>query len=468
MTDNPFVTFLKKYRKNPVAFVEKVLEVKPDPWQRDLLQEISKGTRRLSVRSGHGVGKSSVASWTIIWYFLTRYPCKVVVTAPTASQLFDALFSEVRSWIKKLPEGLQGLLEVTSDRVILKSAPQDAFISCRTSRADASGVEAMQGVHSENVLLVIDEASGIPEPVFEAAAGSMSGESATTLMLSNPVRSSGTFYDSHNRLKNEWHAVHVSCLDSPRVSKEFIREMAVRYGEDSSAYSVRCLGEFPKSDEDTVIPLGLVEAAQDRDIETAEDSPYYWGVDVSRYGGDESVLAVRQGHEIKELLAWKNKDLMQLTGIIVEKYNDLPPSKQPKVIYVDSIGIGAGVCDRCKELGLPVRGINVAESPSMKEKYLNLRAELWFRAKEFFEERTCKIPHDEILFSQLVAPRYTFNSQGRIKVESKDDMKKRGLRSPDRADALMLTLASEPAIAAFGAKYLNWKNPIKRGLRSIV
>ena len=104
----------------------------------------------------------------------------------------------------------------------------------------------------------------------------------------------------------------------------------------------------------------------------------------------------------------------------------------------------------------------------MREKYLNLRAELWFRAKEFFEERTCKIPFDEVLFSQLVAPRYSFNSQGRIKVESKDEMKKRGLRSPDRADALMLTLASEPAIAAFGAKYLNWKALIRRKLRSIV
>ena len=346
MTANPFVDFLRKYRKNPVAFVKTVLEIKPDPWQEELLREISKGTRRISVRSGHGVGKSSVASWVIIWYFITRYPCKVVVTAPTSSQLFDALFAEVRSWIKKLPDGLQKLLEVTSDRVVLTSAPQDAFISCRTSRADASGVEAMQGVHSENVLLVVDEASGIPEPVFEAAAGSMSGDNATTMLLSNPVRSSGTFYESHNRLKNEWKTFHVSCEDSPRVSREFIREMAVRYGEESSAFEVRVRGNFPKADEDTVIPLGLVEDAQNRDIETNEESAIFWGVDCSRFGGDESVLCVRQGNVIKEIIAWKNKDLMQLTGVIVEKYNDLPPSKQPKVIYVDSIGIGAGVCDR--------------------------------------------------------------------------------------------------------------------------
>lgn len=468
MSANPFVAFLKKYRKNPVAFVEQVLGITPDLWQADLLKEIATGSRRISVRSGHGVGKSSVASWVIIWFFLTRYPCKIVVTAPTSSQLFDALFAEVRSWLKKLPEGLQSLLEVTSDRVVLIAAPQDAFISCRTSRADASGVEAMQGVHSENVLLVIDEASGIPEPVFEAAAGSMSGENATTLMLSNPVRSSGTFYDSHHRLKNEWHSVHVSCLDSPRVSKEFIREMGVRYGEDSAAYAVRVLGEFAKSDEDTVIPLGLVEDAQTRDIEANDDATVLWGVDVSRFGGDESVLCVRKGNVITEILSWKNKDLMELTGLIVGKYNELRPSEKPKIVFADSIGLGAGLVDRMKELGLPVRGINVSESPSMREKYINLRAELWFRAKEFFEERSCRIPRDEILFSQLVAPRYSFNSSGRIKVESKDEMKKRGLKSPDRADALILTLAQEPSIAAFGAKYLNWKAPLKRKLRSIV
>lgn len=461
---NPFVVFVKKYRNNPALFVTEVLGVKPDPWQADLLKNIQKQERKISVRAGHGVGKSAAASWVIIWYFLMKHPCKIVLTAPTSSQLFDALFSEVKSWIKKLPPALQELLEVTSDRIVLLSAPQDAFISCRTARAETP--EAMAGVHSDNVLLVIDEASGIPEKVFEAAAGSMSGHSATTLMLGNPVRTSGTFYESHHRLKTEWNTMHVSCVDSPRVSKEFLTEMAIKYGEDSSAYFVRVLGEFPKTDDDTVISMGLVQDAQDRDITMAELTPKVWGLDVARFGADKSVLAERQGTVINWIEDWKGKDLMELTGLVNSKYEALTPSQRPVEITVDSIGLGAGVVDRLRELGLPVRGINVAESPSMRGTYVNLRAELWFRMKEFLEARDCKIPRDDGLFAELVSPRYGFNSSGKLKIESKEDMRKRGLPSPDKADAVILTLASQPTIAMFGKRFGSGR--IQRNIRSIV
>jgi len=465
VTNNPFLDFLRKYKNNPSLFVQQVLGVTPDPWQAELLGAVKDKKRKISVRSGHGTGKSTVASWVIIWYFLTKHPCKVILTAPTSSQLFDALFSEVKSWIKKLPMALQDLLEVTSDRVVLLSAPHDAFVSCRTARAETP--EAMAGVHSDNVLLVVDEASGIPEKVFEAAAGSMSGKSASTLMLGNPVRNSGTFFESHHRLRNDWHTMHISCLDSPRVSKEFIREMAARYGEDSSAYFVRVLGEFPKIDDDTVISMGLVEDAQVRDIRMSDVTPRVWGLDVARFGADSSVLAERQGTVITQIQSWKGKDLMELTGLVHSKFTELLPSEQPIEILVDSIGLGAGVVDRLKELGLPVRGINVSESPSMRGQYVNLRAELWFRMKEWLEARDCKIPKDEILFAELVSPRYAFSSTGKLKIESKDDMRKRGLPSPDRADAVILTLASEPTIAMFGRRYTS-KQRITRNIPSIV
>lgn len=462
---NSYVGFLKSYQTDPVKFVENVLKVKPDPWQAELMEQVAQGTRKISVRSGHGTGKSTVASWTILWYFLTKHPCKIVLTAPTSSQLFDALFSEVKSWVKKLPDALQNLLEVTSDRIVLIPAPQDKFISVRTSRAEVP--EAMAGIHSANVLLVVDEASGIPEQVFEAAAGSMSAESACTIMLGNPVRTSGTFYESHHRLKSEWYTMHVSCVDSPRVSKEFVKEMAIRYGEDSSAFNVRVLGEFPKTDDETIISLALVEDAQVRDVQMSEFTPKIWGLDVARFGTDHSVLAERQGTIVNFIESWKGKDLMQLTGLVHAKYNELIPSQQPVEILVDSIGLGSGVVDRLKELGLPVRGINVAESPSMRSQYVNLRAELWFRMKEWLEARDCKLPKDEQLFSELVAPRYSFTSVGKLKVESKQEMKKRGLPSPDRADAVILTLASEPTIAMFGKKYSS-RQKITRGIRSVV
>src|SRR5690606_6100281 len=269
--NNPFLDFIKRYRDDPVAFVREVLGVEPDPWQEKLLTWIAEGERRISVRSGHGVGKSTAASWAMIWYATTRYPVKVVVTAPTSAQLYDALFAELKRWIKELPPALQQLWDVKQDRVELKASPTEAFISARTSRAEQP--EALQGIHSVHVLLVADEASGVPEQVFEAAAGSMSGENATTILLGNPVRGSGFFYDTHHRLSGQWKTMRVSCEDSPRVSKAYIQEMAARYGEESNAFRVRVLGEFPLTDDDTVIPLELVEAAMQRDVETNPYAP---------------------------------------------------------------------------------------------------------------------------------------------------------------------------------------------------
>jgi hypothetical protein len=229
----------------------------------------------------------------MLHYFLTRYPVKVVVTAPTSSQLFDAMFAELKRWVNELPDVLKTLVEVKSDRIELKAAPTEAFISARTSRAETP--EALQGIHSDNVLLVADEASGVPEAVFEAASGSMSGHSATTLLLGNPTRNTGLFYDTHNRLKGEWKTFHVSCLDSPRVSDDFVREMQLRYGEDSPAYHVRVLGNFPPREEDTVIPVELIDAAMNRDMTVNENALGVWGLDVARMGSDASALAKRRG-----------------------------------------------------------------------------------------------------------------------------------------------------------------------------
>ena len=177
-SDNPFVEMLARYgtpagEMGPVLFVREVLGATPLPYQEELLKAVARGDRKISVRSGHGCGKSVTLSWAMLWYLLVKYPCKIVVTAPTTAQLFDALFAELKRWISELPPALRVLLDVKADRVELISAPSEAFISARTSRAETP--EALQGVHSDNVLLVADEASGVPEQVFEAASGSMSG-----------------------------------------------------------------------------------------------------------------------------------------------------------------------------------------------------------------------------------------------------------------------------------------------------
>jgi phage terminase large subunit len=462
--DNPFVEFVKLYRNNPVLFVREVLNTEPDVWQIEFLNHIAKGNRRISVRSGHGVGKSTASAWAMLWYLFLRFPVKIVVTAPTSSQLYDALFAEVKRWVKVLPPMLMDQLEVKQDRIEMKDANNEAFISARTSRAEQP--EALQGVHSDNVMLVADEASGIPEQVFEAAAGSMSGHAAVTLLLGNPVRSSGFFYDTHNRLSGDWVTMKVSCADSPRVSEAYIEEMKARYGEESNAYRIRVLGEFPRSDDDTVIPMELLELATQRDVEASQHATLVWGLDVARFGSDRSALCKRQGNAVLEpIKTWKNLDLMQLTGAVVAEYEILVPSQRPQEILVDSIGLGAGVVDRLKELGLPARGINVAESPAMGGTYRNLKAELWHKAKAWLESRDCRMPKDEALIGELAAVRYSFTSNGKIQIEGKDEIRKRGLPSPDRADAFCLTFASDAVIGMYGsAGSVKWNKPLRRNL----
>jgi phage terminase large subunit len=462
--DNPLEEFVLRYRDDPVKFVIEVLGAKPYDYQAEFLTALANGERKMSVRSGHGTGKSTTASWAMLWYVLLRFPNKVVVTAPTSGQLFDALFAELKRWINELPDQLKVLLTVKSDRVELTAAPSEAFISARTSRAETP--EALAGVHSENVLLVVDEASGVPEKVFEAAAGSMSGHAATTILLSNPTRSSGTFFESQTRLAATWWTRRWSCVESPLVSDEFVDEMRARYGEDSNAFRIRVLGEFPMADDDTIIPFHLADSAIKRDIEIPPDTKPIWGLDVARFGADKTALCKRYGNVVTEITSWQGLDLMQTVGRVMAEYEGLSPSMRPSEILVDSIGVGGGVVDRLRELGAPVRGINVGEAPAMGGTYMNLRAELWFKTKGWLEDRSCKLPNDDQLLAELTSIRYAFTPGGKMKAESKDDMRKRGLKSPDLADALCLTMASDAATALSGSMS-TWKQEIRRNLRGI-
>lgn len=475
MTKNPFVEFIDRYFGEPVLFVQEVLGQEPDPWQADFLRAIASGKRKISVRSGHGVGKSTAASWAAIWYATTRYTCKVVVTAPTSSQLYDALFAELKAQMRKLPDFVQELFEVKTDRIELRSAPQEVFISARTSRAEQP--EAMQGIHADNVLLIADEASGVPEAVFEAAVGSMSGHSACTLLLGNPTQSTGLFYDTHHRLADDWFTMRVSAADSSRVSKDFVEEVRNTYGENSNAFRVRVLGEFPLADDDTVIPISLLEAARIRDIKPSQSAPMVWGLDVARFGSDRTVLTKRKGSRLHEpQITKRNLDTMQVAGFVLNEWNETPEHFRPEEICVDVIGLGAGVVDRLQELGLPVVPVNVGEAPALNDKFINLRAELWFRGRDWFEKRNAALDKaDSRLIDELAMVRYSFTSNGKIKVESKDDMKKRtrDRSSPDLADSFLLTLAGQHGLhiassGAAGKGYAFGNKSVRRGRAALV
>lgn len=457
-----FINFIDLYGDDPVGFVRDVLKAEPQPWQEDFLRAVARGERRVSVRAGHGVGKSTACSWALIWHMICRYPQKGVVTAPTAAQLFDALFSELKSWINKLPPVLRDSFDVFSDKIAFKAAPESSFISARTSSSERP--EALAGVHSEHVLLVVDEASAVPEAVFEAAAGSMSGHSATTILISNPTRNSGLFFKTHHQLASDWFRMHVSCLNNPLVNADFVDQIKATYGDGSNAYRIRVLGEFALADDDTLIPAELVDSAVTRDLTVSNDEPMVYGVDVARFGTDRTALCKRRGNVVVEIKSWGGLDLMQTVGAVINEAK----LDGPDEICVDTIGLGSGVADRLREQGYNVRDVNVAESSAMNPNANKLRDELWMAVKDWLGTRAVKLPREEGLRQELVAPRYTFTSSGKLVVESKDSLRKRGMRSPDLADSLCLTFAS--TAAGVGGRAFAWKpgKPLTRGIRGIV
>jgi phage terminase large subunit len=467
---NPLSLWIRRYAGDRVAFVKEVLRVdKIEPWQQDVLRALDEGATRVSIRSGHGVGKTTLLAWVNLHFLLTRYPCKVAVTAPSSTQLFDALAAEVKLWLKRAesdkagnPTILNGILEATSDRVVMKASPEGCFLTYRTSRKD--NPEALQGIHAEHVLLVADEASGVDEAVFEAAAGSMSTRGSITILAGNPTRATGFFHRTHTKLRHIWKSVRVSCMDSSRVDPAYIEEER-QFGENSNRFRIRVLGEFPHGDDDTLISRELVEAAVGRQIIQSRKNPVYWGVDVARFGNDASTLAKRRANVLLDKIKrWRGLDLMELCGRIVNDFNETPDADKPEAIFVDVIGLGAGVVDRLRELSLPVVGVNVSESPSATvTKAMRLRDELWCLARDWFKTRAVSIPDDTETIEELVAVRVAYTSSGKTKVESKDDLRSRGVGSPDGADAVCLTFAYGGAAAAGatgGAR--SKKGPLRR------
>jgi phage terminase large subunit len=453
--------FLDRYQHNSALFSTECVNLTPLPWQERVFKQYDDRHRQIAIKSGHGVGKGYLLAVLTLHHLLCRYPQKTIMTAPSASQLYDAAWNDVKIFVKQLPPMLQSLIEVFADSITFKPSPNESFVSARTSRADQP--EAMQGIRSAgSTLLLADEASGIPDSVFAAAGGSMSGRNVTMILTGNPVRNSGFFYNAFNGMAAQWSCHTVSCYDVPHISPEYIENKKLEYGEDSAEFAYRVLGEFPQADEDTVIPAYLVEGARNRDVQASPVAPVVWGLDCARMGTDRSALAKRQMNVLLEpVQTYRIKELMGLCGKIVMEYKNTPIKQRPVEICVDVIGLGAGVVDRLREIrdselpGVSIRAVNVSESPSVMnaDRFLNLRAELWFEARNWFSALDCRIPkEDNTLFTELVTPRVSHTSNGKVKVESKDEMKKRGKRSPDAADAFIMTFASIPSRMLGGSR----------------
>jgi hypothetical protein len=291
-------------------------------------------------------------------------------------------------------------------------------------------------------MFIFDEASGVPDEIFKAIEGSAQGENVYVILVGNPLRRSGYFYDTFHDDSEYWHLITLDARNSALASKKQHERWLNRYGRDSLEYRVKAMGEFPLSDVDTLIAANMLEDAMKRKQEAVGE--IVWGLDPARFGVDECALAKRKGNVITEITTLKGKtESTQLVGWLINEIRKTPKKERPTRICVDSIGLGGPIADflREKEEVSDIRfeDVNVANKSSDPAKYHRLRDELWCLYRDWFIDEDPTIPDDKLLYSQTSSIKYKFHSNGSIKIESKDEMKKRGQRSPDRADAVCLT-----------------------------
>ncbi len=430
-----------QYIRKPVLFVRDVLHAEPDDWQAETLQALTERPRA-AVRSGHGVGKTALEAWELLWFLFTRPFPKVPCTAPTRQQLFDILWPEAAKWLENAP-ALRPYFEWQKTRIVQRQHSERWFATARTSNKP----ENLAGFHEEHLLFIVDEASGVDDKIFETIEGALTTTDAKLLLCGNPTRNSGTFHDAFFKDRALYWTRKVSCLDSPRVTPEYAQRLARKYHEDSDVYRVRVLGEFPKAEPDTFIPLDIVEAATMCEVEPG--GPLELGVDVARFGDDETIIAARVGLKQVTMEAYSRQDTMMTAGHVIALAKGLmrEHGKPRCVVKIDDDGVGGGVTDRVREViaeeGLHVEVIacHNGAAANDSEHYENWGTEAWAHLRDLLQEGAVELINDEDLVGQLTTRKYRMTSKGRIALETKAEMKKRGLKSPDRADAAVLMYA---------------------------
>lgn len=459
------------YANDPIAFVVELLGVDIlRQHQAEFLQALANGERRISMRSGRQVGKTALLAWSTMWFEMFGTDRKTLVTAPSASQLDDAYVPEFRKWAQRLPPGVRECWDLKSSRFDFRySADQgyENFITIKTARKDSP--ESMQGINAAGgTLVAVDEAAGVYDGLFHSLSGSGANDNSILALTGNPNRATGYFHGTQTTNAHNWYAIHVNSEKVPTVSREWIQECRDDWGVNSNAYRIHVLGEFPIQEDNTVISRELIMAAANRELPIEANEPILWGLDVAHMGDDSSVLCVRQGGTVHWIKQWHNLEQIQLAGAIKAEWDGLAPDERPQEILVDSIGMGLGIVSRLREQKLPVRGINVGENPSISGHYRNLKAELWDKARAWFEMRNCSIPDDPLFIEELAIVRKDYTADtGKMVIESKKQLRSRGVRSPDKADAFVLTFASFAATMIHGWSY-DSKKPIKRNLRNVV
>ena len=437
---------------DPVLYMREVLLFEPDEWQLKVAYDL-RDNPRVAVKSGQGVGKTGVEAALLLW-FLTCFPnARVVSTAPTSRQLHDVLWAEVAKWMNNSPL-LNLILKWTKTYIYVIGNEKRWFATART----ATKPENMQGFHEENMLFIVDEASGVADNIMEAIQGTLSGSNNKLLLMGNPTRITGYFHDAFTSERAMFKCHTVNSELSPRTNKENIEALARKYGRESNVFRVRVSGEFPLADDDVLIPIQFIEQS----IMTEWKKPdiidvIRIGCDVARFGDDKTVITYRLNEKIDIYLKINGQDTMKTADKIIELGEKLiRENKNIRYIpvTVDDGGIGGAVVDRLNQMkrinparfnwlkvfpihfGMSIKHAYYADTTSF------MMGTLKSMLQPYDEEGHSKpveiiLPNDVDMIGQLSVRKYTMDT-GKIKVESKKAMKERGLPSPDEADSILL------------------------------
>lgn len=425
-------------------------ETGPDQWQTQVLKDLGKALRKqsivnagiektlstaiqIAVRSGHGVGKTALISWIIQWFLSTRANPQTIVTANTKEQLTNKTWRELSKWHKLLING--HWFKWTATKFYMVADPSTWFASAVPWSADRS--EAFAGTHETHVMVIFDEASAIDDIIWEVAEGAKTTENVIFIVFGNPTRNTGRFTQCFKPpFSSQWLTYEIDARTAKKANKEQIQQWIDNYDLDSDFVRVRVLGKEPRAGSMQLIPGDIVSRARMRVVHPSiySHAAKILAVDVARFGDDKSCMIKRQGLAAWDLKKWRGIDTMLLASLTAQEIDDW----QPDAVFIDVIGIGAGVVDRLRQLGYDVIEV-VAGAKSGSPRYRNKRAECWYKMLKWFETEAVCIPDDQELDDDLTGIEYGFNDAEQVVLERKQDMKKRGLPSPDCGDVLAYT-----------------------------
>jgi hypothetical protein len=455
-------------KDNPLAFVMLLFPwgVKGTPlehftgprkWQREVLTDIANhikqnngkvdfDTLREAVASGRGIGKSALVSWLVIWMLSTRIGSTTIVSANSESQLRKVTWAEITKW---LAMGLNShWFEVSATSLqpakwLTELVERDLRKGTRYWGVEgrlwsAENPDAFAGVHNmDGVLVIFDEASGIDDAIWAVTAGFFTENTPNRFWFafSNPRRNTGYFYETFHSKRDFWDTKVVDARTVEGTDKAVYQQIIDEYGPDSSQAHVEVYGQFPSAGDDQFIGANTVDEAMKRVKYQDMSAPIVIGVDPARFGADATVIAVRQGRDIVKIIRHRGDDTMTVVGYVIDAIEEYKPT----LVVIDEGGLGAGIVDRLKEQRYKIKGVNFGNKSKNPIMYGNMRAQMWGDMREWL--KTASIPNDRFLKTDLISPMMKPDSRGTIFLESKKDMKSRGLASPDAADAIAVTFA---------------------------